>query len=62
MSHLTMILASPHPAVLNAAQIQHRPAAARTTAQPGGISNPLWIIVIGMACFFGAAALILTWG
>jgi hypothetical protein len=25
------------------------------------IRNPLWVIVIGMACFFGATALIVAW-
>jgi len=62
MSHIAMITASPLPAALNAAPVQHRSVAAPTAAQPGGVSNPLWIIVIGMACFFGAAALILAWG
>jgi hypothetical protein len=26
------------------------------------IQNPLWVIVIAMACFFGATALIIAWG
>jgi hypothetical protein len=26
----------------------------------GGIRNPLWIIVIGMACFFGMAAVVMS--
>lgn len=25
------------------------------------IQNPLWVIVIGMACFFGTTALIIAW-
>jgi hypothetical protein len=29
---------------------------------PEGIRNPLWIIAIGMACFFGAAALVMALG
>jgi hypothetical protein len=27
-----------------------------------GIRNPLWIIAIGMACFFGAAAVVMALG
>jgi hypothetical protein len=29
---------------------------------PEGIRNPLWIIAIGMACFFGAAAVVVALG
>jgi len=29
---------------------------------PEGIRNPLWIIAIGMACFFGAAAVVMALG
>jgi hypothetical protein len=41
-------------------------AEARTAANddaadtPEGIRDPLWIIAIGMACFFGAAAVVLA--
>jgi hypothetical protein len=31
-------------------------------ARADGISNPLWIIAIGMACFFGAAAVVMALG
>ena len=36
--------------------------ASDVTTKSHTIDNPLWVIVIGMACFFGAAALVLAWG
>jgi hypothetical protein len=41
-------------------QVQdHRPALAAPTS-PGTITNPLWLIVIALACFFGATGLIIA--
>ena len=37
-----------------------RAAAADDDAAANAIRNPLWIIVIGMACFFGMAAAVMT--
>jgi len=41
------------------------PAAANdhtAATNPYAIHNPLWVIVIGMACFFGVTALIIALG
>jgi hypothetical protein len=32
------------------------------TAAPDDLRNPLWIIAIGMACFFGGAAAVMALG
>jgi hypothetical protein len=41
----------------------HAAANDRTAAtNPYDIHNPLWVIVIGMACFFGVTALIIALG
>jgi hypothetical protein len=47
---------------LESTRLSSRPAADLPATDSQAIENPLWIIVIGMACFFGAAALIITWG
>jgi hypothetical protein len=42
--------------------VQAAPAASGATKTSSAIHNPLWVIVIGMACFSGVAALVLAWG
>jgi hypothetical protein len=50
------------PSALQPSPSLRRAAVGRpTTPEVRAISNPLWVIVIGMACFFGVAALILAW-
>ena len=34
--------------------------AAANEAAPNDLRNPLWIIAIGMACFFGVAAAVMA--
>jgi hypothetical protein len=36
------------------------PSIGRTPANSHTIENPLWVIVIGMACFFSVAALVIA--
>jgi hypothetical protein len=43
-------------------RVTSRPAVGVPAPDFHAIENPLWIIVIGMACFFGSAALIIAWG
>jgi hypothetical protein len=62
MSHATTLAGAPLRSALESTCLASRPAAALTATDAHAIENPLWIIVIGMACFFGAAALIITWG
>jgi hypothetical protein len=51
------------PALALPATAEARAAANDDAADtPEEIRNPLWIIAIGMACFFGAAALVMALG
>jgi hypothetical protein len=50
------------PSASESSRVSSRPVASLTTTDSHLIENPLWIIVIGMACFFGSAALIIAWG
>ena len=50
-----------YPSAFKSSQASNHRAAGRPTNRYHSIGNPLWVIVIGMACFFGIAALILAW-
>jgi hypothetical protein len=50
------------PAIFESSRVSSRPAARLTARDSEAIANPLWVIVIGMACFFGVAALVVAWG
>jgi hypothetical protein len=52
---------SPLPAAFNSSRVSSRPVASSGAPHSHPITNPLWVIVIGMACFFGVAALLLAW-
>jgi hypothetical protein len=44
-------------------RVQARAAANDDAAEtPGAVRNPLWLILIGMACFFGVAAVLMALG
>jgi hypothetical protein len=62
MSHATTIPAGPLPSAFESARVSSRPAPGLTTTDSHAIENPLSIIMIGMACFFGVAALIIAYG
>jgi hypothetical protein len=63
MSHATTIPgASALPAAFDSSRVSSRPVASIATPHSHPIANPLWVIVIGMACFFGVVALVLAWG
>jgi hypothetical protein len=50
------------PSAFDSSQVSSRPVADSATTHFHPINNPLWVIVIGMACFFGVVALVLAWG
>jgi hypothetical protein len=60
MSHAATIAGGLLPSTLESSHVSTRPAASLTTNDFHAIENPLWVIVIGMACFFGLAALIIA--
>jgi hypothetical protein len=62
MSHAATIAGGPLASALESSRVSSRPAAGLTPTNSHAIENPLWIIVIGMACFFGVAALMIAWG
>ncbi|MGA8707999.1 MAG: hypothetical protein WB646_13545 [Steroidobacteraceae bacterium] len=61
MSHATTMAGGPLPAAFESARVSSRPAAGPTATHAEAIENPLWLIVIGMACFFSVAALAVAW-
>jgi hypothetical protein len=62
MSHATTMAGGALPAIFESSRVSSRPAARLTARDSEAIANPLWLIVIGMACFFGVAALVVAWG
>jgi hypothetical protein len=62
VSYAITIARGPVPSALEPYRVLSRPAAGLTTTDSHAIENPLWIIIIGMACFFATAALIIAWG
>jgi hypothetical protein len=62
MSQATTISGNPLPPAFQSAHVQDSPVASGATTRSYAIHNPLWVIVIGMASFFGVAALILAGG
>jgi hypothetical protein len=50
--------AMPHAAAVRGRRVSDLP----TTDDPDTVANPLLAIMVGMACFFGVAALIVGWG
>ena len=62
MSNATAISGNPLPSAFDLSRVSGRPIAGRATTNSHVIENPLWVIVIGMACFFGVAALVIAWG
>jgi hypothetical protein len=62
MSHAITIVGGQFPSVLESSRASSRLTVDLTATDSHAIENPLWIIVIGMACFFGTAALIIAWG
>lgn len=62
MSHATTIPSgTPLPWAFDSSRVSSRPVANSATTHSHPITNPLWVIVIGMACFFGVVAFILAW-
>jgi len=61
MAHATTI-SGIGPSAFDTSLDQRRSIASGAATSSHTIENPLWIIVIGMACFFGVAALIIVWG
>ena len=61
MSEETTNQGSPLPAVSASTTAHDDPVDDGATTKSHVIHNPLWVIVIGMACFFGATALITAW-
>jgi hypothetical protein len=62
VSHAITIAGGPLPSALESTRASSRPEARATATDSHAIENPLWVIVIGMACFFGVAALVIAWG
>jgi len=62
MSHATTIPENSFSSTFDSSRVPSRPVAGPATTVSPAIENPLWIIVIGMACFFGVAALLIAWG
>jgi hypothetical protein len=62
MSHASTITAGHLPSALQSSRVSSRLADSLTATDSHAIENPLWIIVIGMACFIGVAAVIIAWG
>jgi hypothetical protein len=62
VSHATTISGGPFPSASEPSRLTSRPVAGLTATDSHTIENPLWVIVIGMGCFFGVAALVITWG
>jgi hypothetical protein len=62
VSYAISVLRGPAPSASELSRASSRPVAGLTTTDSHAIENPLWIIVIGMACFFGTAALLIAWG
>jgi hypothetical protein len=61
MSHaITIPGGPPLPAAFDSSHVSSRPVASVATTHPHPITNPLWVIVIGMACFFGVVAVVLA--
>jgi hypothetical protein len=52
---------NPLPSAFDSSHVSTGPIAGRATTHSHPITNPLWVIVIGMGCFFGVAALVLAW-
>jgi hypothetical protein len=52
----------PFPSAFDSSHVSSRAVADSVTTHFHPITNPLWVIAIGMACFFGVVALILAWG
>jgi hypothetical protein len=61
MSHVTTMPRIRLPLAFDSVHISSSPVADATT-DAHAIDSPLWVIVIGMACFFGVAALVIAWG
>lgn len=61
MSHATTIASgTPLPSAFDSSRVSIRPVASSATTHSRPITNPLWVIVIGMACFFGVVAFVLA--
>jgi hypothetical protein len=61
MSHATTIASRiPLPSAFDSSQVSTRPVASSATTHSHPITNPLWVIVIGMACFFGVVSFVLA--
>jgi hypothetical protein len=61
MSNETTNQGNPLPLASASATAQGDPVASDATTKSHTIHNPLWVIVIGMACFFGVTAIITAW-
>jgi hypothetical protein len=62
MSHATTIPSGTLlPSAFYTSHVSSHSVASSATTHSHPITNPLWVIVIGMACFFGAVAFVLAW-
>jgi hypothetical protein len=61
MSNGTRNQGNPLPSGSASETAQGDPVASDVTTKSHAIRNPLWVIVIGMACFFGVTAIITAW-
>lgn len=62
MSHATTLPGNTLTSAFDSSHVHSSPVASGATINSLTIENPLWVIVIGMACFFGVAALVIAWG
>jgi hypothetical protein len=62
MSHATTLPGNSLPSAFDSSHVKGGPVVSGATTNSHTIENPLWVIVIGMACFFGVAALVIAWG
>jgi hypothetical protein len=62
MSYVTATARKPLHIALDSSHARNGAVAGRATSSSRAIDNPLWIIVIAMACFFGVASLVIAAG
>lgn len=61
MSQVTTFTGNAFPSMYDTSGIRGRPVSALPTTPSITRGNPLLVIMVGMACFFGVAALIIAW-
>jgi hypothetical protein len=61
MSQVITFTGNAFPAIGVTSAVRDRPVSALPTTPSVTSDNPLFVIMVGMACFFGVAALAIAW-